>query len=150
MLWAQVLKAKYFPYTTLFTNTRSLRGSYIWRAFSIGIKLLLEGISWIVGDGHTIQFWKDPWLPKGTLRSYICGEFRVFLWRILLESLIHLYGPTTMVPIQLNLPLNFFIINNKCLWINWFGTRFGLYNVQKRSKFSFRKLCATGCPQNNS
>ena len=73
MLQAQVLKAKYFPHTTLFTSTRNPRGSQIWKSFSIGIKLLIEGKSWIVRDGQNIWIQKDPWLPKGTLRSYIKG-----------------------------------------------------------------------------
>ena len=30
-------------------------------------------MSWIVRDGQNIWIWKDPWLPKGTLRSYIEG-----------------------------------------------------------------------------
>ena len=30
-------------------------------------------MSWIVRDGQTIRIWKDPWLPKGSLRSYIEG-----------------------------------------------------------------------------
>ena len=30
-------------------------------------------MSWIVGDGQTIRLWKDPWLPHGSLCSYIEG-----------------------------------------------------------------------------
>ena len=37
------------------------------------IKLLREGMTWIVGDGQTIRIWQDPWLPDGSLRSYIEG-----------------------------------------------------------------------------
>ena len=73
MICTQVLKAKYFPHTTLFSSTRHMRGSHIWQLLSIGIKLLLEGMSWIVRDGQTILIWKDQWLPQGTLRSYIEG-----------------------------------------------------------------------------
>ena len=28
---------------------------------------------WYIGDGQTIQIWQDPWLPNGTLHSYIEG-----------------------------------------------------------------------------
>ena len=28
---------------------------------------------WYIGDGQTIRIWQDPWLPNGTLRSYIEG-----------------------------------------------------------------------------
>ena len=72
-LWARVLQAKYFSYATLFTSPHTSRGSHIWTAFSMGIKLLREGMTWIVGDGQTIRIWQDPWLPNGSLRSYIAG-----------------------------------------------------------------------------
>lgn len=58
---------------SLFTSPRNPKGSYIWKDFFVGIQSLLKGMKWIVGDGQTIQIWKDPWLPKGTLRSYIEG-----------------------------------------------------------------------------
>ena len=64
-LWAQVLQAKYFPQATLFNNPRTSRGSHIWTALSLGVKLLHGGMSWIIGDGQTI--------PDGSLRSYIEG-----------------------------------------------------------------------------
>ena len=73
MLWSKVLKTKYFPQTTLFLNIRRTGGSHIWHSLSLGIKLLLDGLRWIVGDGQTIRIWKDQWLPQGTLRSYIEG-----------------------------------------------------------------------------
>nr|POE76406.1 putative ribonuclease h protein [Quercus suber] len=66
-LWARVLKAKYFPHTTLFTSPRTSRGSHIWTALPIGAKLLFDGMRWVVGDGATIRIWKDHWLPNGSL-----------------------------------------------------------------------------------
>lgn len=76
--------------------------------------------------------------------------FRVFLWHALLELLTLFFGPTIMVPVHLNLLLNFFFNYNKYLGINRFGTGFGHYNAQKRSKFSSGKLCITDYPPNNS
>ena len=72
-LWAQVLKAKYFPQATVFTSPRSSRGFYVWRAFLLGANLLLQGMRWIIEDGQTIRIWKDPWLPQCSLRNYIEG-----------------------------------------------------------------------------
>ena len=43
-LWAQVLKAKYFPQANLFTSPRTPRGSHIWTAISIGVNLLRGGM----------------------------------------------------------------------------------------------------------
>ena len=73
MLWAKVLKAKYFPHTTLFTCNRNAQGSHIWKSFLLGLQDLREGMSWIVGNGNTIRIWTDPWLPHGSPHSYIEG-----------------------------------------------------------------------------
>ena len=72
-LWARVLEAKYFPQATLFTSPRTPRRSHIWTAISIGANLICEGMRWYIGDGQTIRIWHDPWLPNGTLRSYLEG-----------------------------------------------------------------------------
>ena len=72
-LWAQVRQAKYFPYDTLFTSPQTSQGFHIWTAISIGANLLRLGMRWYIGDGQTIRIWRDPWLPNGTLRSYIEG-----------------------------------------------------------------------------
>ena len=72
-LWAQVLKAKYFPHVTLFTSPWNSKRSHIWTAFWLRAKLLLKGMSWIVGDEQTIRIWKDLWLPHGSLCNYIEG-----------------------------------------------------------------------------
>ena len=67
LLWAQVSKAKYFPHTSLFTNTKNPRGSHIWKALFDEIQWLQGGMKWIVGDGKTIRKWDDHWIPRGTL-----------------------------------------------------------------------------------
>ena len=51
MLWAQVLKAKYFPRTNLFESGINLRASHIWKAYQVGIKWLKQGMKRILGDG---------------------------------------------------------------------------------------------------
>ncbi|XP_050285253.1 uncharacterized protein LOC126724867 [Quercus robur] len=73
MLWARVLKAKFFPHTSLFESTSTSRGSHIWKALFNGIQWLREGMKWIIGDGHNIRIWEDHCIPGGTLRSHIAG-----------------------------------------------------------------------------
>ena len=50
MLWAQVLKAKYFPRTNLFESDINPRASHIWKVSQVRIKWLRKGMKWIVGD----------------------------------------------------------------------------------------------------
>ena len=60
----------------MFDDTRRAHEPHIWATLRHGIKLLREGMSWIVGDGQDIRIWQDPWLPRGTLRSYIEGPLQ--------------------------------------------------------------------------
>ena len=71
MLWAQVLKAKYFPHTNLFECVMTPRGSHIWKALYEEIQWLRRGMRWILRDGQTIRVWEDLWIPRGMLRSRI-------------------------------------------------------------------------------
>ena len=73
MLWAQVLKAKYFPHTNVFESVRNPRGSHTWTALHEGIQWLWQGMIWILGDNQNIRVWEDYWIPGGTLRSHIEG-----------------------------------------------------------------------------
>ena len=67
MLWAQVLKAKYFPRTNLFESDINPRVSHIWKASQVGIKWLGKGMKWILGNGHTIRVCEDHWIHGGPL-----------------------------------------------------------------------------------
>ena len=70
MLWAQVLKAKCFPYTNLFENDINPRASHIRKALQVGIKWLRRGMKWILGDVQTIQVWEDHY--KGIYMVRLC------------------------------------------------------------------------------
>ena len=59
MLWAQVLKAKYFPHINLFESNINPRASHIWKAIHVGKQWLRQVMKWIVGDGQTIRVWED-------------------------------------------------------------------------------------------
>lgn len=73
MLWAKVLKAKYFSHTNLFESVRNPQESHNWKALHEGIQWLRWGMKWILGDGQNIQVWEDHWIPGGTLHSRIEG-----------------------------------------------------------------------------
>ena len=69
LLCARVLKAKYFPDTSLLNAQPKAGISYTWRSTLKGVQLLKEGVIWRVGDGTNINIWSDPWLAKdGTRR----------------------------------------------------------------------------------
>ena len=76
--------------------------------------------------------------------------FAIFLLRVLLGWRTSSCGLIIRVLAPLSSPLSFFTNSNMFPGTNHFGTGFGHYHVQKKSKSSSGKLCATGYPLRNS
>jgi hypothetical protein len=71
-LCARVLKARYFPNTSMLEATASAGISYSWRSILKGISLLKEGLIWRIGDGRTtVNIWTDAWLSRDGSRQPI-------------------------------------------------------------------------------
>lgn len=60
----RVLKAKYFPKSSLLEASLKSRPSHAWRIIIQGMQLLKQGFKWRVGDGNTIKACTDPWLDN--------------------------------------------------------------------------------------
>jgi ribonuclease HI len=67
-LCCEVLKAMYFPDTTILEAKPKPGMSYSWRSILQGLQLLKEGVIWRVGTGEHIKVWTDPWTPRGRTR----------------------------------------------------------------------------------
>jgi hypothetical protein len=70
-LCSRILKAKYFPNTSVLLARHKSDMSYTWRRIIRGIELLNKGIIWRVGDGHNLNIWTDPWLSRDGTRKPI-------------------------------------------------------------------------------
>ncbi|KAF7812836.1 reverse transcriptase [Senna tora] len=63
-LWVRVIKGIYFPNCTFLEALKGARVSWAWSSLLEGRNLLLKGLIWRVGDGRSIDFWKDPWVSN--------------------------------------------------------------------------------------
>jgi putative lipase involved disintegration of autophagic bodies len=63
-LVCQILKAKYFPNSSLLESEIGKRPSYMWRSFMAAKDIFFHGIIWRIGDGKSIKVWGDNWLPN--------------------------------------------------------------------------------------
>src|SRR5207237_2215158 len=68
-LCAQVLRAKYFPGKSILEATAKDGISYTWRSILKGVQLLKEGLIWRIGDGRSVNIWRDPWIPRSSTRK---------------------------------------------------------------------------------
>jgi hypothetical protein len=81
-LCARVLKAKYFPETSILEAKPVSGMSYTWQSILKGLDLLKEGVVWRVGDGTDIRIWSDPWLPREGAAQPITPRGRCLLTRV--------------------------------------------------------------------
>jgi hypothetical protein len=63
-LVAKIMRAKYFPGSSILEAKLGSRPSFAWRSIFSSCDLLGEGLVWRVGNGEKIRIWKDKWLPS--------------------------------------------------------------------------------------
>lgn len=68
---ARVLKQKYFPHSSFLDIKASPVATFSWKSILSGRDLLKRGLKKVVGGGHTIDVWADPWVPN-------LPNFRIF------------------------------------------------------------------------
>lgn len=62
--WARVLKGLYFPRDNFMNTKKGPRASWFWNILLKGRDVLLAGMRWQVGNGKSINFWSDKWIPS--------------------------------------------------------------------------------------
>ncbi|XP_026396005.1 uncharacterized protein LOC113290639 [Papaver somniferum] len=69
-LWVQILRHKYFPNSNPLHVVSTESVSWVWKGICRGLDLIRKHYCWEVGDGSSIEIWKDGRVPsKDTLLS---------------------------------------------------------------------------------
>lgn len=118
-LWAFIYRRKFLTIAAI-TN-RNLHApkycSNTWKSIAHGPDLLKQGLIWRVGDGKTINFWTDIWLPPLPLNVF----FLFFLCAPLLLN--NRYGPLFQVAEMLFCVLYFVLDSIEIFMRVLFGVR---------------------------
>lgn len=70
-LWSEALKAKYFSHSIFMKCKKKTNQLWQWKGLLSIRHILGKGICYRVGDGKSINFWEDPWIPN--LQSLTLG-----------------------------------------------------------------------------
>ncbi|KAL0429893.1 UNVERIFIED_CONTAM: putative mitochondrial protein [Sesamum radiatum] len=62
-LVGRLLKARYYPDSSILDAELGSRPSFTWRSVISAKPIIMAGHRWRIGDGHTIRIWIDPWIP---------------------------------------------------------------------------------------
>ncbi|XP_021741763.1 uncharacterized protein LOC110707975 [Chenopodium quinoa] len=71
---SRVLKAKYYPRTSILEAALGPLSSYSWKSLWSSKALVKEGMLWRVGNGRNIKIWSDPWLIDDESRFATTNE----------------------------------------------------------------------------
>ncbi|XP_021736509.1 uncharacterized protein LOC110703057 [Chenopodium quinoa] len=61
-LLGRVMSAKYYPNSSFLDSYLGVSRSFSWRRIWSAKALLKEGLIWRIGNGSTVNIWKDPWV----------------------------------------------------------------------------------------
>jgi hypothetical protein len=78
-LAAKILKAKYYPSSSILETSMGNCLSYMWKSFMVAQPVLQNGLIWRVGNGSDISIWSDKWVPKP-------NTYRIQSPRVLLDA----------------------------------------------------------------
>lgn len=92
-MWGPIIRSKYRCGTTGLPNIDPKRkGSNFWNGLNQTWEKFRKNLHWEMGNGNTIRFWLDNWLPDGDNLSSLCT--------------------TTIPEIHLNVPISHFVKPN--------------------------------------
>lgn len=75
-LVALFLKSKYFPYHDILEVSDKPGSSFLWRSLLWGREALKLGLRWRIDNGHNINIYSDPWIPRN-------NSFQIFFHPVL-------------------------------------------------------------------
>lgn len=81
-LCARILKAKYHPNQDILDAGPKKGSSFTWQSIVAGIQTFKRGYIWRVGNGDSINIWRDPWIPTSPNRKIISERGAALIDRV--------------------------------------------------------------------
>ena len=144
-LCAQILRAKYYPSGDILQAGLKSGSSFTWQSLVAGIQTFKRGCIWRVGNGNSIDIWRDPWIPSSADRKVMTQRGTAILTKVseLIsqisgwwdEAIINsIFNPVDARRI-FEIPL---CTNGFENFISWHGNRNGCFSVRSAYHIEWR------------
>lgn len=81
-LCARILKAKYYPNQSILEAGPKKGSSFTWQSIFAGIQTFKRGCIWRVGNGDSIDIWRDPWVPTSPDRKVMTPRGNIVITKV--------------------------------------------------------------------
>jgi hypothetical protein len=78
-LCARVIKAKYYPNTSLLYADPKSGSSFTWQSIVAGLQTFKRGHIWRIGMGENVNIWEDHWIPSSPTRKVYTRRGHILL-----------------------------------------------------------------------
>ncbi|GAU12879.1 hypothetical protein TSUD_73660 [Trifolium subterraneum] len=147
-LVAKLIKARYFPRSSLFEAPLGYNPSFAWRSMWQARQILSLGCRWRIGSGDNIRVMHDPWL-RGSANRWVPSPQPAGVYQLSVRDLLHdNYKAWNIVKVRnlfsrdvaekiLETPLVSSVCEDKVVWDE---ERNGCYSVKFGYKLVMRYL----------
>src|SRR6266487_3346185 len=87
-LVAKLIKARYFPHSSLFEAPLGYNPSFVWRSMWHARQILSLGCRWQIGSGDNIRVMHDPWL-RGSANKWVPSPQPAGVYQLSVKDLLH-------------------------------------------------------------
>ncbi|GAU36186.1 hypothetical protein TSUD_274640 [Trifolium subterraneum] len=147
-LVAKLLKARYFPRSSLFEAPLGYNPSFAWRSMWQARQIISLGCRWRIGSGVNIRVMHDPWL-RGSANRWVPSPQPAGVYQLSVRDLLHeKYKAWNIVKVRnlfskdvaekiLETPLVSSVREDKVVWEE---ERNGCYSVKSGYKLAMRYI----------
>ncbi|GAU40629.1 hypothetical protein TSUD_190060 [Trifolium subterraneum] len=148
LLVAKLIKARYFPRSSLFETPLGYNSSFAWRSMWHARQILSLGCRWRIGSGENIRVMHDPWL-RGKVNKWVSSPQPAGVYQLSVIDLLHEnYKAWNIVKVRnffsgdvaeriLETPLVNSVREDKVVWEE---ERNGCYSVKSGYKLAMRYI----------
>ncbi|XP_071916173.1 uncharacterized protein [Coffea arabica] len=159
LLVSKVMKSRYFPNSNIFESKVKARASWIWQSLHSSLEMLDSGMWKQVGDGSTVEIWKDRWVecsksgrvsspkPNGYQLTKVCNLIKGRQWN---KDIIQGLFAKEESEAIMSIPLSVFQMKDRFKWKYTANVCYSTKSDYARAKERIKEISEKNKAQDNS